>query len=139
MLTKHRAKIRALAIQHKNPTTWQGAALKEERNILREKIQNWLLLHPIYIPGLVQYLTETGDLCGDNEDQNPEDVTLWLPSSLPADCRRAICMEGLPQMEEKFRMAQCHDALNGIQHTLHVKTRMVYFQNKNTHGQALST
>ncbi|PBK66191.1 hypothetical protein ARMSODRAFT_989543 [Armillaria solidipes] len=108
-----------------------GAALKEERNILREKLWNWLLLRSIYIPGLVQYLTETGDLCGNNGDQNPEDVVLWLPSSLPAD--------RLPRMEEKFCMAQCHDALNGIWHTLRVKTRMVYFRNKNTCGQAPST
>ncbi|SJL10440.1 uncharacterized protein ARMOST_13826 [Armillaria ostoyae] len=42
-------------------------------------------------------------------------------------------------MEEKFQTAQCHDVLNGIQHTLCIKTRMVYFWNKNTRGQAPST
>ncbi|PBK59169.1 hypothetical protein ARMSODRAFT_983262 [Armillaria solidipes] len=138
-LEESQRKIRSLALQHKNPTTRQGAALKEERSILQEKLRSWLLLRPIYIPGLVQYLTETGELSSNSEDENPEDVALWLPSSLPVERRRAICMEGLPRMEDKFRTAQCHDALNGIRHTLRVKTRMIYFRNKNTRGQAPST
>ncbi|PBK81491.1 hypothetical protein ARMGADRAFT_1048805 [Armillaria gallica] len=60
-------------------------------------------------------------------------------SHLPGDQCRVICMEGLPHIEEKLRTAQCHDALNKICHTLHLKTQMIYFQNKNTWGQALST
>ncbi len=121
--------MQELAKQHKNPTTCQGMALSEQHSVLKEKLQNWLVLRVIYIPGLVQYLTEIGEPCSD-ADKPPENVR--LPSSLPSDQRRSICMEGLPCIEEKLHTAQCHDALNGIHHTLHLKTRMIHFHNKNT-------
>ncbi|SJL12088.1 uncharacterized protein ARMOST_15509 [Armillaria ostoyae] len=137
-LEESQQKVKTLAVQHRNPTMRQGATLKEERSILREKLRSWLLLHTIYIPGLVQYLTEMGELSHDG-GENLEDVALWLPSSLPKGRRQVLCMEGLPKMEERFQTVQCHDALNGVQHMLHVKTQMIHFRNKNTHGQAPST
>ncbi|PBK83211.1 hypothetical protein ARMGADRAFT_1038012 [Armillaria gallica] len=54
--------------------------------ILKEKLQSWLVLHAIYIPGLVQYLTEIGEPCS-YDDENAEDVRLWLPSNLPSNQR----------------------------------------------------
>ncbi len=70
---------------------------------------------------------------------NPEDVELWLPSRIPVEKRRAACMEGLPDMELKFRTAQCTSSLDGLRRTLRVKTRMVYFKNKNVRGQREGT
>ncbi len=81
--------------------------MKEQRKILKDKLRNWLVLRAIYIPSLVQYLTEIGEPSGDNSDEDPEQVKLWLPSDLPMGRRRAICMEGLPRIEEKLRVAQC--------------------------------
>ncbi|PBK83329.1 hypothetical protein ARMGADRAFT_1048466 [Armillaria gallica] len=99
---------------------------------------HWLVLCVIYVPGLVQYLSEVGEPSGEDRDDNSEDIKLWLPSSLPDNQQRAVCMEGLPCIEERLHMAQCHDTLNGIQHTLYLKTWMIHFCNKNTCGQAPS-
>jgi hypothetical protein len=65
----------------------------------------------------------------------PEDVELWLPSNLPPGRQCATCIEGLLEMENKLWMAQCYDGLEGVQHLLQVKARMVYFKNKNVQGQ----
>ncbi|KAG6904853.1 hypothetical protein DXG01_006715 [Tephrocybe rancida] len=42
-------------------------------------------------------------------------------------------------MEDKLQVAQLHDALEGIQHVLLVKTRMIQFENANIQGQKSST
>ncbi|PBK63572.1 hypothetical protein ARMSODRAFT_1023775 [Armillaria solidipes] len=127
--------VLALALQESQR---KGTAIKEQRSVLKEKLRNWLVLQSIYMPGLVQYFTEIGEPPGDNDDEDPEVVKLWLPSDLPAE-RQAICMEGLPAIEERLRAVQCLDALNGIRHTLRLKTRMIHFRNKNMCGQRPST
>ncbi len=75
----------------------------------------------IYMPGLIQYLSDIGKsdrLSLNDTDQNPEEIKLWLPSDVPTDYRPSVCMEGLPSMEDRLHTAQCHDALQGIHHTL---------------------
>lgn len=66
---------------------------------------------------------------------HPEDTPLWFPSAVSASLHRAVCTEGLPDMEDRLRTAQCHDALHGIRNTLRLKTHMVFFKNKNSRGQ----
>lgn len=70
---------------------------------------------------------------------NAEEVELWLPSSLPKDRRRSLCVEGLLDMEAKLRTAQCSSSLHDLRQVLRLKTRMVYFKNKNIRGQREGT
>lgn len=93
------------------------------------------------MPGVLQIQTD----CGLNptavwrSNPNPEDVELWLPSKLPEHQRRSACVDGLPEMELQFRTAQCSSSLEGLRRALRVKTRMVYFKNKNVRGQREGT
>jgi hypothetical protein len=91
----------------------------------------------VYIPGLLQLQADLAInlLPAIMSNSQPEDVELWLPSGLPTDRRRAASMEGLPEMENKLRMAQCHDALDNVWHILCIKARMVEFKNKHIQGQ----
>ncbi|THU75376.1 hypothetical protein K435DRAFT_564092, partial [Dendrothele bispora CBS 962.96] len=57
------------------------------------------------------------------------------PSSVPADRRLAVCLEGIPAIEDHMRTAQCNSAINTLRHTLRVKSRMVIFKNANIVGQ----
>jgi len=50
-----------------------------------------------------------------------------------------VCREGLANIEERIRTAQCYDALDAIRLTLTIKSRMVMFKNKNVRGQREST
>ncbi|KJA18008.1 hypothetical protein HYPSUDRAFT_115767, partial [Hypholoma sublateritium FD-334 SS-4] len=95
----------------------------------------------VYMPGVLQIQTDCGlnPTALWNSNPNPEDVELWLPSAIPSNRRRAACAEGLPEMELKFRTAQCENSLDGLRRTLRVKTRMVYFKNKNIRGQREGT
>jgi len=88
------------------------------------------------MPGLPQYWLDIRE--APNPEVEPEDLKLWLPSSLPQNLRIAICHEGLPEMELKLREAQLADHLNTVRHTLRLKTRMVQFKNKNVRGQRSS-
>lgn len=93
------------------------------------------------MPGLLQIQTDLGRnptalwKC----NPNPEEVELWLPSNVTLNQRRAACIEGLPEMELQLRTAQCSNSLEGLRQVLRVKTRMIYFKNKNVRGQREGT
>lgn len=56
----------------------------------------------VYMPG-VQPLIE--------DDENPDEPKLWLPSELSQGDRVAWCLEGIPDLEFRFRYAQADDSL----------------------------
>ncbi|KDR66325.1 hypothetical protein GALMADRAFT_1156932 [Galerina marginata CBS 339.88] len=116
-------------------------SVAEERAILWKKIEPWRHLQTVYMPGLIQYHHDREHLePGSTMDsENPEEVSLWLPSALPAAVRELVCTTGLSSAEEKLRTAQCYDSLIGIRDTLRLKTRMVHFKNKNIRGQKHNT
>lgn len=93
------------------------------------------------MPGVLQIQTDLGQnpTAVWHSNPNPEDVELWLPSRLSPNQREAACMEGLSEMEAKFQTAQCDSSLEGLRQSLRVKTRMVYFKNKNVRGQREGT
>ena len=92
------------------------------------------------MPGLLQYQADlasgsiTARYSPKNLD-NPEDVDIWLPSRIAEAHRLRVCREGLVDIEDRIRTAQCYDALDAIRHALTVKSRMVMFKNKNVRGQ----
>ena len=102
------------------------------------------------MPGLLHYRTKT---LPDNNSattnvappltaplgDNPEEHDLWFPSRIPtADCP-AVCQDGLADIEERLRTAQCQDALEGVRNILKIKTRMIAFKNRNIRGQRQGT
>lgn len=93
------------------------------------------------MPGLLQIQTDLNMVPTAlwSANPNPEDVELWLPSRVSPDRRRAACVEDLPQMELRLRTAQCSSSLEGLRQALRVKTRLVYFKNKNIRGQREGT
>ena len=95
----------------------------------------------LYMPGLLQMLAKkTQEGVADTTPvKQPENLDLHLPSNLSASDRDTFCHPSLPSIEEKLRTAQCCDALEGLRHILRVKTRMVYFKNKNVRGQREGT
>jgi uncharacterized membrane protein YgcG len=134
----YRRRLRTRAkLQGESSTRLQAQSLTEQRAALSKNIKNWEPLRAIYIPGLLQYQTETGNggpAVWEN-GLNPEDIDLFLPSQLPTGRREAACTSGLPNMEAELRNAQCLDALSHLRQTLRLKTRMIQFKNGNIRGQ----
>lgn len=117
-------------------TAVQESNLTEQRNLLCAKLTAWGELRYLYIPGLLQLASDCNLELSPLENQGkPEEYRLWLPLSLPANRRRAVCHEGLPEIELKLRDAQLHDSLEGLHQTLRVKMRMRQFQQANIRGQ----
>ena len=125
-----------------NATARQSSNLTEQRNILRTRLRGWEEILPIYMPGLLQH-REALELAASTRSQlqpaagvdHPEDAIIWLPSQIPTDLHPRVCYPGLPAIEEKIRTAHCYDSLDALRHILNVKSRMVYFKNKNAWGQ----
>lgn len=119
------------------PKSLLTSALADQRKILGEQIRNWESVRLVYMPGILQIQTDSGlnPVALWSTNPNPEDVPLWLPSSLAKNQRRAACAEGLPEMELQLRTAQCSSSLEGLRRALRVKTRMIFFKNKNIRGQ----
>jgi len=59
--------------------------------------------------------------------------------NIPAADRPAVCQDGLADIEERLRTAQCQDALEGVRNILKIKTRMIAFKNRNIRGQRQGT
>ncbi len=93
------------------------------------------------MPGALQIQTDYGvnPAAVWLSNPNPEDVELWLPSRLSDSQRKSACVSGLADMELHFRTAQCSSSLDGLRRALRVKTRMIYFKNKNIRGQREGT
>jgi len=130
--------------------------LTEQRNILRTRLRAWELLLPVYMPGLVPYQTTEKNSTPSTASQskmtashptgsvlrnsaNPEDTDVWLPSRIPLLHRSRVCQQGLVEIKDKIRMAQCFDTLEAVRHVLRIKTCMVASKNKNVRGQRQST
>lgn len=140
MLNRRRLKVFA-AEQANIPKSLKTTAVQDQRKVLKDKVQNWEAVRAVYMPGLLQIQTDAGfnPTAIWNSNPNPEDVQLWLPSEIATNQRRAACIEGLPEIELRLRTAQCGSSLEGLRQALRVKTRMVYFKNKNIRGQREGT
>ncbi|KAG6818426.1 hypothetical protein H0H93_005084 [Arthromyces matolae] len=134
-LEEEQRRIVSLTKKSKSPTSTQQGSITEQRNRLREKLRAWEQVRSVYMPGLLQYQSDIHSTVA----ENPEDIPLYLPSSLPPEKRNTICVPRLAAAEQKLRTAQCYDTLDTICHLLNMKSRMVRFKNANIRGQGDGT
>lgn len=93
------------------------------------------------MPGLLQHRTNHERETLPTTEQTPsrshaEDIELWLPSAVSDSIiRKSICVPGLPDIEDRLRIAQCHGALESMRRALRLKTHMCDFRNRNSRGQ----
>ncbi|PPQ76569.1 hypothetical protein CVT24_010515 [Panaeolus cyanescens] len=136
-------RLKRLAKTPGETTDLREGSLTEQRNQLRLRIQALEVLQPLYMPGLAQYLKEHPQPSTQNKEDAPnlpEEETIWTPSLItPATERKQVCHPDLPEIEEKLRTSQCTDALAMLRHTLKIKSRLIYFKQKNVRGQREGT
>ncbi|PPR04026.1 hypothetical protein CVT26_001447 [Gymnopilus dilepis] len=118
-------------------TLGDESSLTEERNNFRVRRRAWEKLLPIYMPGLSLYQAQLAkeDPQAHTPSSKAEDAIIWLPSLIPTSRRPQVCLDGLAEIEERFRDAQCKDSLSKLRRILRVKSRMIHFKNKNIRGQ----
>ncbi|KAL0568106.1 hypothetical protein V5O48_013884 [Marasmius crinis-equi] len=120
--------------QKREPTLKQSNKLTEERRAIKRRFHSMAEVRAIYLPGLPRYL-RMHELEDDMEDAAAEDITVWLLSGLEASEVAAVCTPEVIAAECKLQFARANDALDGVRHTLRVKSRMLLFKNSNVCGQ----
>ena len=98
----------------------------ERRGTLTKDINNLRNPQRLYMPGVVSLLDAIDStLLADR----PENVDLYLPSSLPPALRSSQCVDGLPRIEYRLRFAEATNALHHVRlycrliHALKFKTQ----------------
>ncbi|KAG2336247.1 hypothetical protein BDR05DRAFT_978823 [Suillus weaverae] len=107
-----------LSSQGAQATDRQKTILIRQQNALQRKVEAWKRVQLLYTPAaqLLSSRMETGG----NPD-NPEDIKLFLPSSLTADT------------------ASCRDTLDEIRQSLRLRDYMYTFKCNWIHGQSANT
>ncbi|KAG1776918.1 hypothetical protein EV702DRAFT_1179602 [Suillus placidus] len=115
-------------------TDRQKTILVRQQNALQCKVEAWKRVQLLYTPAaqLLSSRTETGG----NPD-NPEDIKLFLPSSLTADT--ASCSHHLLTIEWELRIAQAGDTLDEIRQSLRLRDYMYTFKRNWICGQSANT
>ncbi|KAL0568201.1 hypothetical protein V5O48_013793 [Marasmius crinis-equi] len=120
--------------QKRDPTLRQSNKLFEQRRALKRRILALLDVRPVHMPGLLQYLWDR-NLSDDHDDTFAESIKIWLPSSIPHVEVHRVCGAEVVDAETKLQFARANDSLDGLRHTLRVKTRMLLFKNTHVRGQ----
>ena len=123
-------------------TSKQLADLQEKRNALLTRIHNWREVQFIYTPHVVSLISQA--LYPDTNapavsippapETLPENIPLFLPSSLPADVRALPELQKICQLERRLREPQADDALADIRRQRRVIQGLWHFKCLNMSG-----
>lgn len=123
-------------------TSKQLADLQEKRNALLSRIQNWREVQFIYTPHVVSLISQA--LCPETNapaasvspppESLPEDIPLFLPSSLPPHVRALPELKEIGQLERRLREPQADDALAEIRRQRRVIQGLWLFKRMNMSG-----
>ncbi|TRM58348.1 hypothetical protein BD626DRAFT_573568 [Schizophyllum amplum] len=111
--------------------------INTRRRAFLTKLAKYRELQKVYMPGLAAYLESQAS--ADTRALDAELIPLYLPSSIPANVRRMICAEGLPEKELLLRTAQASDGIDALRKKLHAKQYSIEQKNKHIVGQSKST
>jgi hypothetical protein len=113
----------------------QSSGLVDRRSVLSRELRAYEEIRSLYLPGLLQLLSDKKEPISLGFDGDPIEAKLWLPSALSVAEREWACKDGLASIEVQLRIGRCKDSLNGLRHMLRVKARLVLFKNTNVRGQ----
>ncbi|KAJ7844576.1 hypothetical protein B0H13DRAFT_1908834 [Mycena leptocephala] len=92
--------------KRKTRTTIQATALQRQRTILLGKVSALHDVQESYMPGLRRWVGQQNPPLPAADNSKPETIKIYLPSSIPADAREAVCVPGLVKQEDELRNAQ---------------------------------
>lgn len=93
-------------------TMLQLTKMQERKNSLLRKIKAWIVVQHLYMPAVsVLQARDDQDASDKTAEQPPQDLPLYLPSSLPTHVR---CELKLQQYEFRLREAQAYEVLENV-------------------------
>ncbi|KAJ7301433.1 hypothetical protein DFH08DRAFT_978753 [Mycena albidolilacea] len=129
-------RVRVQVERKKNGTTVQEIDVLALRRGLNRSIQRLRTLQATYTPIAIVALGLRVDV---PEDEQPENVPLFLPSALTPAQRRADRVKELAAMEDSVRDAQCSTALEQLRRHLHMKSRLLISKKWQSRHQGANT
>ncbi|KAF7310254.1 CxC2 domain-containing protein [Mycena indigotica] len=129
-------RIRGLADLKRTRGSIGGLSLRQQRRKLNRAIKRLRTLQATYTPAALRKFESLNI----SQDTLAERVPLLPPSSLSStECENGGCRDGLLQIEQSFREAQCRSSLTALQLQLHVKARLLTYKKNNARAQAMNT
>ncbi|KAJ7713311.1 hypothetical protein B0H14DRAFT_3523473 [Mycena olivaceomarginata] len=129
-------RVRVQVEHKKNGTTAQEIDVLALRRGLNRSIQRLRVLQATYTPIAIVDLGLRVDV---PEDEQPENVPLFLPSALTPAQRRADEVKELAAMEDSVCDAQCSTALEWLRRHLHMKSRLLIYKKWQSRHQGANT
>lgn len=112
--------------------------LEDRRATLFDRMETWRSIQPLYMPGIAQLrqvnATRTDGLPDTQDSDKPENIQLWLPSSMPRALWETGCLPGLLDKEKRLRVAEADDALNGLRRQLRIMTGVFNYKSAHVSG-----
>ncbi|KAJ7829164.1 hypothetical protein B0H14DRAFT_3465840 [Mycena olivaceomarginata] len=113
-----------------NRTTIQATTLQRSWTLLLAKVKALHDVQDTYMPGLRTWITQQNPVLPTGSDTKPESIPIYLPSSLPANDRQAVCVFSLMEQEEALRNAQANGALRQLRAGLRTRVFAHRFKRK---------
>ena len=128
--------------QTKGPrTSKQLADLQDKRNTLRCQIQNWCDVQLVYTPHVASLLSQSPSVPDTDSHATPsppetlpENILLYMPSSLPPHIRTLPELHEICQLERQLCEPQADDALSEIRRQRRVTQGLWQFKRLNASG-----
>ena len=115
-------------------TSKQLADVQEKRTSLLRRIQIWREVQLTYMPYVASIISQTQSAPELDGGIHPENVPLYLPSSLPAHIRILPEMKVLCQLERRLREPQADDALGDVRRQRRIIQGLWQFKQINVSG-----
>ncbi|KAF7367949.1 hypothetical protein MSAN_00860000 [Mycena sanguinolenta] len=128
-----------LETKRRTLTTIQATALQRQHTLLLGKICKFHDIQGQYMPGLPQWVARQHPPLPARNTAKPETIKIFLPSSVPAADREAVCAPGLVAQEDRLRKAQAEDALRDLRRGLRTRTFAHKFKRQHLSGQGMYT
>ncbi|KAJ7300519.1 hypothetical protein DFH08DRAFT_919257 [Mycena albidolilacea] len=129
-------RVRVQAELKKAGTTSQEIDLIALRRTLNRSIQRLRKLQATYTPASIVALGSRENV---PEDEQPEQVPLFLPSALSTTQHSMEGVAALAAIEGAMREAQCSNALVRLRSQLHVKSRLLTYKALQARHQGANT
>jgi hypothetical protein len=118
-------------------TQRQHALVTERSNVLLSKINTWMAIQQLYMPGTATLrIKDAENAPTGGPDLKPWDIKLYLPSEVGF---QTSCDEKLRECEWKLREAQANDSLDELRDSLRLSTHLYKWKTAFVRGQRPST
>ncbi|KAI3605284.1 hypothetical protein WG66_013037 [Moniliophthora roreri] len=120
-------------LEKKNLSEFQQTTIQKARTALLRRIRKFRDMQAIHMPRLARHLSSLEP----PDEERPELIDLYLPSSFDDATRPKICSKKISEIEERVRNAQLYDCLASLRSQLRARGILYQHSDRATPSQGL--